>query len=42
MQNEVCYECSAYGDDRYYDKDWVLIRLCETCPFNTSQEEDYE
>ena len=31
---DVCYECSADGDDYYTDENGELQCWCDQCPFN--------
>ena len=28
---EICYECTGYGDDYYYDDDGELVCACDEC-----------
>ena len=35
---ERCYECSGYGDDYSFDENGEMICNCESCPFNSSNE----
>ena len=28
---DVCYECTGYGDDYYYDDDGELVCACDGC-----------
>lgn len=30
--DEICYECTGYGDDYYFDEDGELTHACPTCP----------
>ena len=32
-EEDICYECEAYGDDYYEGEDGELICACDTCPF---------
>lgn len=33
--DDICYECSGYGDDYYYDPETdELVCNCDTCYFN--------
>ena len=33
--NNICYECTGYGDDYYFDEETgELICKCPECPFN--------
>ena len=29
--NDICYECSGYGDDYYIDDDGELVSACSEC-----------
>lgn len=40
--NDVCYECTGYGDDYYFDENGELVCACDDCPFNTMNMEDYD
>ena len=31
--DDVCWECTGYGDD-YYINDGELVSACDECPFN--------
>lgn len=31
--DEICYECTGYGDDYYFDEDGELVSACSECPF---------
>ena len=31
--DDVCYECGAYGDDYYTDENGELKSACRECPF---------
>lgn len=33
-KDEMCYECSLYGDNLYLDKSGELVYRCPECPFN--------
>lgn len=35
-----CYECTGYGDDYYRDDDGELVRACDDCHFNESEEDE--
>ena len=37
--DNICYECTGYGDDYYYDEELdELVCNCDTCPFRESEE----
>lgn len=36
----VCYECSGYGDDYYYDDNGDLVCACSECIFNDDSFDD--
>ena len=38
---EICYECTGYGDDYYYDEDGELVSACENC-WVTRELDDYD
>lgn len=38
--NEICYECSGYGDDYYIDDDGELVSACSECWVTRIEEED--
>ena len=40
--DDMCYECSGYGDDYFINEDGELECACATCPFNTAQYDDFE
>lgn len=29
--NDICYECTGYGDDYYMDDDGELVNACREC-----------
>lgn len=29
--DDVCYECTGYGDDYYVDENGELVCACDTC-----------
>lgn len=31
MYDDICYECTGYGDDYYIDEDGDLVCACSTC-----------
>ena len=38
---EICYECTGYGDDYYYDeKSGDFVCACDDCPYNICNWED--
>ena len=39
--NDICYECSAYGND-YYDEDGLMICRCSECTFNSNRRDDWD
>lgn len=39
--DDVCYECSAYGDD-YYEEDGLLMCRCSECTFNPNRRDDWD
>lgn len=36
---DVCYECTGYGDDYYWDGD-NLVCACDNCPYNGRDYDD--
>ena len=38
--NDVCYECSAYGDDYFMNDDGELECYCSQCPCNPDSWDD--
>ena len=38
-RDNICYECTGYGDDYYIDEDGNLVNACGDCPFNKRLEE---
>lgn len=40
--DDICYECTGYGDDYELDEEGELIFRCSTCPFNTDREREEE
>lgn len=38
--DEVCYECTGYGDDYYVDDDGELVSACSDCWVTHMQEEE--
>lgn len=40
--DDICYECTGYGDDYEVDEEGELICRCSTCPFNTDREWEEE
>lgn len=38
--DDVCYECSGYGDDYFINDDGELECACPTCPFNKNRFDD--
>ena len=36
-----CYECSAYGDDYYFDDNGDLVCACDECWYNEYRD-DYD
>ena len=39
-RDDVCYECTGYGDDYYFDEDGELVSACEDCPVSKWEDED--
>lgn len=38
---ELCYECTGYGDDYYYDNEKdELVCACDNCPNNPYRVEE--
>lgn len=37
-RDDICYECTGYGDDYYMDDDGNLVSACSDCPFNKDKE----
>ena len=37
---EICYECTGYGDDYYFDEDGDLVSACSECWVNKFDMED--
>jgi hypothetical protein len=40
--DDVCYECSGYGDDYYTDENGELVCACDDCPYNNFMNEGDE
>lgn len=42
--DDICYECTGYGDDYYLDGDGELVCACDDCPVNvmSTNDDDYE
>ena len=40
--DDICYECSGYGDDYSFDEDGEIVPVCPTCPFNRYKESLYD
>lgn len=39
--DDVCYECTGYGDDYRYDAETDdLVCNCDDCPFNEANQDD--
>lgn len=38
--NDICYECTGYGDDYYIDEQGDLVSACNDCPFNGRDYDD--
>ena len=41
-RDDICYECTGYGDDYYIDEDGELVNASSDCPFNKKFEEFYD
>lgn len=39
---DVCYECTGYGDDYYLNDEGEWVSACETCPYNSANEDNWE
>lgn len=38
--DDKCYECTAYGDDYYYNEEkGEYVRACDECPYNERRTE---
>ena len=37
--DDICYECTGYGDDYSLGENGELVKNCETCPFNKQYDE---
>lgn len=33
-RDEVCYECTGYGDDYYVNEDGEYVPRCPECPYS--------
>ena len=33
-ENDICYECTAYGDDYYVNENGELVCACDKCSVN--------
>ena len=33
MDDDICYECTGYGDNYYFSEDGELVCACPECPF---------
>jgi len=40
--DDICYECTGYGDNYEVDENGELICRCSKCPFNTDMEWEEE
>ena len=40
--SDICYECSGYGDDYYYNEDGELECKCATCYVMQSRDSDFD
>lgn len=29
---DICYECTAYGDESYFDENGEMVSKCPECP----------
>jgi hypothetical protein len=38
--DDICYECSGYGDDYFINADGELECACYSCPFYEHYEEE--
>jgi hypothetical protein len=38
--DDICYECTGYGDDYYLDEHGELVSACDDCPFNGRDYDD--
>ena len=38
--DDVCYECTGYGDDYHLNENGELVSSCIDCPFNPSRHND--
>ena len=37
MVDDICYECTGYGDDYVVNEDGELECVCDTCPFGSQK-----
>ena len=37
-RDEICYECTAYGDDYYVNADGEYVPMCSECPYSEQYE----
>lgn len=37
---DICWECSGYGDDYYTDESGELVCACDDCPFNPANRDE--
>ena len=40
LEDGRCYECTGYGDDYYVNDEGELVRVCDDCPYNSTELED--
>lgn len=40
--DDICYECTGYGDDYYMNEDGDIVCACHECPIMKSMEETEE
>jgi hypothetical protein len=40
--NDICYECSAYGNDYFINEDGELECRCSECTFNPNRRDDWD
>ena len=39
--DDICYECTGYGDDYYEDENGDLVCRCPECPNNMNDDTDW-
>lgn len=42
MYDDVCYECTGYGDDYFVNDEGELEPFCPLCPYNDAGRDEDE